>query len=56
MHSYISDDTLIWTAADDGLLTVKWAYEFILKPHPTDAWSSFPWHNNIHPTHSMIVW
>lgn len=51
-----SEDTLVWTVADDGTLSVKRAYVFILKPHLTSAWSTFPWHNNTPPTHSMSVW
>lgn len=38
------------------MLTVKHAYDFILKPQPKDAWNSFPWNCSIPPSHSMLVW
>lgn len=56
MPSQVAVDTLVWTVAEDGMLTVKRAYKLILKPHSTVAWSSFPWHNNVPSTHYMTFW
>ncbi|XP_058783255.1 uncharacterized protein LOC131657925 [Vicia villosa] len=56
ISSTAEKDTLIWRAAEDGMLTVKLAYDSILKPHHSQKWLSFPWHRDIPPSQSMVVW
>ncbi|XP_058760550.1 uncharacterized protein LOC131633894 [Vicia villosa] len=56
ISSTAENDTLIWRAAEDGMLTVKLAYAYILKPHQSHKWISFPWHRDIPPSQSMVVW
>lgn len=51
-----TEDSIVWAAANDGILAVKRAYDFILKPQPKDVCQSFSWNNNVPPSHSMPVW
>lgn len=50
------ENVLVLKGTEDGNLTLKQAYQFIQKPYLLASWSSFPWDNNILPSHSMLAW
>ncbi|XP_058764071.1 uncharacterized protein LOC131637496 [Vicia villosa] len=50
------EDCLVWKNSKSGLLSLKEAYNYVVKPKTCAAWKDFPWNNDIPPAHSMIIW
>lgn len=50
------EDSLAWKNMENGMLTIKHAYNMLRKPSGRNKWDSFPWDNDSVPAHSMIVW
>lgn len=46
-------DLFVWKSITNGMLSMKEAYKFIIKPCPLDKWISFPWST---PAYSIIIW
>lgn len=56
IHEVDIDDTFVWKNSKDGQLSLKDAYNFIVKPKPLGIWKSFPWDLDTPPSHSMVLW
>lgn len=50
------DDNLVWYGNDDGLLSLKQAYDFLKKLKTCNLWCKFPWKTSIAPSKSVILW
>lgn len=50
------DDMLIWTGFENGDLSLKQAYNFLVNSSPSDPLVGFPWNPCIHPSKSILVW
>lgn len=47
-------EMFVWTDSDNGIHSLKQAYNFVDKPNICSFWSTFPWNNNIpHSIHCL---
>jgi hypothetical protein len=49
-------DALVWKGTDNGLLSLKEAYEFKRKHFPILSWGKTIWSRDIPPSRSLLAW